>query len=271
MLQVIFARHCTPHSSSSHSSAIPFARGLVTQNLPKKVWLQDTKALDAVRKEAEGLRSNNTWSDESATLVSELRSTARRAGRTIKIAELLTLCGIKHYELSPECHKYKGRIVYRGDYITDESHNIVLFEETATTPTALTALNLTLWFGCLERHTITCSDAVQAFLQAPLSDETWAILPWELWTPSMKEKFPATARIAVKLLKSLYGHPLAGKLWQDHLATALAALGGVEVAEHPSNWLFHLDGHVLLLNIYVDDLTLAGHASLHEPILAAAS
>ena len=253
-----------PSQFFKSSSTIPFTRGLVTQNLPKKVWLQDTKALDAVRKEAEGLRSNNTWSDESATLVSELRSTARRAGRTIKIAELLTLCGIKHYELSPECHKYKGRIVYRGDYITDESHNIVLFEETATTPTALTALNLTLWFGCLKRHTITCSDAVQAFLQAPLSDETWAILPWELWTPSMKEKFPATARIAVKLLKSLYGHPLAGKLWQDHLATALAALGGVEVAEHPSNWLFHLDGHVLLLNIYVDDLTLAGHASLHN-------
>ena len=253
-----------PSQFFKSSSTIPFARGLVTQNLPKKVWLQDTKALDAVRKEAEGLRSNNTWSDGSATLVSELRSTARQAGRTIKIAELLTLCGIKHYELSPECHKYKGRIVYRGDYITDESHNIVLFEETATTPTALTALNLTLWFGCLKHHTITCSDAVQAFLQAPLSDETWAILPWELWTPSMREKFPATARIAVKLLKSLYGHPLAGKLWQEHLATALAALGGVEVAEHPSNWLFRLDGHVLLLNIYVDDLTLAGHASLHS-------
>ena len=80
----------------------------------------------------------------------------------------------------------------------------------------------------------------------------------------MREKFPATARIAVKLLKSLYGHPLAGKLWQDHLATALAALGGVEVTEHPSNWLFRIDGHVLVLNIYVDDLTLAGHASLHS-------
>ena len=263
MLQVI-CEALYPSRFFKRNSAIPFARGLVTQNLPKKVWLQDTKALDAVRKEAEGLRSNNTWSDESATLVSELRSNARRAGRTIKIAELLTLCGIKHYELSPECHKYKGRIVYRGDYITDESHNIVLFEETATTPTALTALNLTLWFGCLKKHTTTCSDAVQAFLQAPLSEETWAILPWELWTPSMREKFPATAKIAVKLLKSLYGHPLAGRLWQDHLAAALEALGGVEVAEHPSNWLFRLDGHVLILNIYVDDLTLAGHASLHS-------
>ena len=223
--------------------------GIVTQNLPKKVWLQNDKALDAVRKEAEGLRSNATWSDESATLVSELRSDARKSGRTIKIAKLLTLCGIKHYELAPEFHKYKGRIVYRGDYITDESHNIVFFEETATTPTALTALNLTLWFGCLKEHTITCSDAVQAFLQVPLPEETWAILPYELWTPSIRKKFPATAKVAVRLLKSLYGHPLAGRLWQEHLPAALTALGGVEVAEHPSNWLFRLEGQVMVLNI----------------------
>ena len=252
-----------PSQFFKHSSTIPFAHGLVTQNLPKKVWLQGDKALDAVRKAAEGLRSNTAWSDESATLVSELRSNARKSGRTIKIAELLTLCGIKHYELAPEFHKYKGRIVYRGDYITDESHNIVFFEETATTPTALTALNLTLWFGCLKEHTITCSDAVQAFLQAPLPEETWAILPYELWTPSIREKFPATAKVAVRLLKSLYGHPLAGRLWQEHLSAALTALGGVEVAEHPSNWLFRLEGQVMVLNIYVDDLTLAGAAKLH--------
>ena len=154
----------------------------------------------------------------------------------------------------------QGRIVYRGDYITDESHNIVFFEETATTPTALTALNLTLWFGCLKEHTITCSDAVQAFLQAPLPEETWAILPYELWTPSIHEKFPATAKVAVRLLK---GHALAGRLWQEHLSAALTALGGVEVAAHPSNWLFRLEGQVMVLNIYVDDLTLAGAAKLH--------
>ena len=247
-----------PSQFFKHSSTIPFAHGLVTQNLPKKVWLQDGNSLDAVRKEAEGLRFNTTWSDKSATLVSELRSNARKSGRTIKIAELLTLCGIKHYELAPEFHRYKGRIVYRGDYITDESHNIVFFEETATTPTALTALNLTLWFGCLKEHTITRSDAVQAFLQAPLPEETWAILP-----SSIREKFPATAKVAVRLLKSLYGHPLAGRLWQEHLSAALTALGAVEVAEHPSNWLFRLEGQVMVLNIYVDDLTLAGAAKLH--------
>ena len=78
----------------------------------------------------------------------------------------------------------------------------------------------------------------------------------------MRKKFPATAKIAVRLLKSLYGHPLAGRLWQEHLSAALTALGGVEVAEHPSNWLFRLEGQVMVLNIYVDDLTLAGAAKL---------
>ena len=38
---------------------------------------------------------------------------------------------------------------------------------TATTPTALVALNLAL-FGSCENNTTSLSDAVQAFLQAPM-------------------------------------------------------------------------------------------------------
>ena len=48
------------------------------------------------------------------------------------------------------------------------------------------------------------------------------------------------------------------------LGNRLTALGGVEVAEHPSNWMFRVDGHVLVLNIYVDNLTLAGPSNLHS-------
>ena len=48
----------------------------------------------------------------------------------IKIAEVLTLCGIKHHEMSAEHHRYKGRIVYRGDAIRDERHQYVLLEDT---------------------------------------------------------------------------------------------------------------------------------------------
>ena len=40
-------------------------------------------------------------------------------------------------------------------------------------------------------------------------------------------------------------------------------LGGVESELYPSNWFFRRNGHTLLLNIYVDDLTLCGRSHLH--------
>ena len=65
-------------------------------------------------------------------------------------------------------------------------------------------------------------------------------------------------------MKSLYRHPLAGKLWQSYLSERLAKLGGVESELYPSNWFFRRNGHTLLLNIYVDDLSLCGRSHLHD-------
>ena len=56
--------------------------------------------------------------------------------------------------------------MYGGDKILDSDNNLLLFEETATTPTALIALNIAIWYACLEDHTATNGDAVQAFLQS---------------------------------------------------------------------------------------------------------
>jgi hypothetical protein len=73
----------------------------VTLNLSRSAWLQDEKGVQAVLKEAQGLRDNGTWDDDSVIPVTELRRNARQKGEKIKIAEVLTLCGIKHHEMSP--------------------------------------------------------------------------------------------------------------------------------------------------------------------------
>eukprot|EP00435_Cladocopium_sp_Y103_P056347 s1336_g19.t1 len=188
--------------------ALDSASALVTLNLSRSAWLQDEKGVQAVLKEAQGLRDNGTWDDESVIPVTELRRKARQKGEKMKIAEVLTLCGIKHHEMSPEHHRYKGRIVYRGDAIRDEHHQYVLFEDTATTPTALAALNLTLWFGCMT--TLYCADCIQAYLHCDLDDKTWVILPYELWLDAWKQKYDKDTKLAVRLIRSLYGHPQAG-------------------------------------------------------------
>ena len=237
---------------------------LVTKNLSKSEWLKDAQGVSSVQKEAEGLRNNQTWDDESVRPLWQLRKESRETGQKIKIAELLTLCGIKHFELGPQHHKYKGRIVYRGDYITDASGNQVFFDDTATTPTGLVGLGVTLFYGLRPGHATSCSDAVQAYLQALIGDGTWVVIPPELWLPSWHDKYPPGTKLVVRLLKSLYGHPESGRRWQQFLERHLRELGGKECPEYPSNWLFHLNGKTLILNIYVDDLTLSGPAELHQ-------
>ena len=60
---------------------------------------------------------------------------------------------------------------------------------------------------------------IQAFLQSELddSDLTYVIIPVELWLDEWHTRFDPGTRLAVRLKKSLYGHPKAGRWWQDHL------------------------------------------------------
>ena len=130
----------------------------MTLNVPRKVWLQDLNGLEAVQKEAAGLRANCTWDDSSVRLVSDLRSQAKRDQVPIKLAELVTIVGIKHYELSPDQWKCKGDAY--------NNINILVFTETASTPASIIALNVALWYACLAEHCASCADAIQAFLQS---------------------------------------------------------------------------------------------------------
>lgn len=242
----------------------------VTKSLTKKEWANDPRALEALKQEAAGLRSNATWDDDTVAPLYQIRNWARSVGAHIKVAELLTLVGIKHHELEPSKWKWKGRIVYRGDQVRDQDNNLLLFDQTATTPTSLIALNAALWYACRKGHTASCSDAIQAFLQSKLDDNdfTFVIIPVELWLEAWRSKFDPTTKLAVRLKKSLYGHPKAGLWWQQHLDRRLKNLGAQEMPMFPSNylipWKVGSETATLLLNVYVDDLTLCGDERCHS-------
>ena len=176
IVESLYPKKFFNHVPSMTSSA------LVTKSLKKSEWTSNPEALAAVKKEAEGLRKNNTWDDHSVTTLSNLKYQSKVSGNKVKIANLLTLCGVKHWEQDISCHKYKGRIVYRGDDIRDAEGTQVVFDpiETSANPTALIALNLTLFFGMMKGNTLSLADAVQVFLQAPLLEETWVVLGEEL-------------------------------------------------------------------------------------------
>lgn len=104
---------------------------------------------------------------------------------------------------------------------------------------------------------MSCADCAQS-LQSPLDDQTWVSLPVEVWLDEWFQRFGKETKLAVQLAKSLYGHPLAGKLWQEFLEREVLALGGAPLEAYPSNYMFRWRSVTLILNIYVDDLTLAG-------------
>ena len=238
---------------------------LVTKNLARSEWLKDQKGLEAVEAEGVGLRSNSTWDDDTVRPLWQLKKECRASGRRVQIAELLTLCGVKHFELHPSQHKYKGRIVFRGDQVRDADGNPILFgsEETATTPTGLVGLAACLFFGLRPGNGTSIADAIQAYLQAAIGNETWVLIPWELWLPSWRQLYPAETRLVVQLRKSLYGHPESGRRWQNHLWEQLRKIGGRESPAYPSTWIFGTGPQTLVLNVYVDDLTLSGPVELH--------
>ena len=154
-----------PNKFYSSVPSVQHGSAFVTLNLSRSQWLNDERGVQAVQKEADGLRANETWNDETVDTLQNWKTWARNSNIKIHVADLLTLCGIKHFELGPSQWKYKGRVVYRGDRIRDTDGNVILFQEIATSPTAIIALQIALWYGLLADHIVTCSDAVQAFLQ----------------------------------------------------------------------------------------------------------
>ena len=128
--------------------------------------------------------------------------------------------------------------------------SFVMHGKTATTPTSPVALNVAPWFASLPNHSASCADAVQAFLQSTLDDdeETWVVLPQELWLPQWHNRFSETDRICVRLRRSLYGHPKAGRWWQNRLHQRLQDIGAEKIPQYPSNYLipWEQDGYIVV-------------------------
>ena len=61
--------------------------------------------------------------------------------------------------------------------------------------------------------------------------------------------------LVVPLERNLFGHPLAGPLWERHFEEALLELGWVEVPNWECMFVHRKQG--LFLSVYVDDIKMA--------------
>ena len=105
--------------------------------MPQAVKIPDAKA--AVEKEWEKLNKIPAWQLTKVRNQSEVIAGARNTGHTVHFASQMDLCHLKNSELEPQFQKYKGRIVFRGDIVKNDSGSYAVFTEQGSSASQMTA------------------------------------------------------------------------------------------------------------------------------------
>jgi len=184
----------------------------------------------------------------------------------------MDLCSIKHAELGEEWRNYKGRVVFRGDYITDEHGMFAVFTEQGASASHIEAANILDAVARLPGNDGEDADAVGAYTQLTMREaykllgthtpyiETFVTLPKDRQPPSWSNIVDPVCIMD----GNLYGHPIAGLLWEIH-SHALVKKAGFSPIPSWECLFVHREKQ-LFLSIYVDDFKLAGKKENIKPM-----
>ena len=146
----------------------------------------------------------------------------------------------------------------------DDSGSYAVFTEQGSSASQMTAAKVMDIISRLPGCAGRAADAVSAYTQVKMEDapklmkipksecpDIWILLPRHKWPKS----WSSMEDPVVPLERNLYGHPLAGLLWERQFENILLMYGWEKV----SNWecLFVHREQGLFLSVYVDDLKLA--------------
>ena len=71
----------------------------------------------------------SAWNLTKVKSKKEVIDEARTSGATVHFASLMDICHLKNAELDAKRQKYKGRVVFRGDIVKDDSGSYAVFTE----------------------------------------------------------------------------------------------------------------------------------------------
>ena len=142
---------CPPRSGSDIERDDPGDElpAAVTRQLPRSEVLSRPEALEAIRKEMDGVASMGTWEWDSVEEEQTVKKKALDRGETIHLADLLAICSEKHIELEESYRQLKGRVCFRGDAARTESGNIALYQTFSASPASIVAANAIICLVCL--------------------------------------------------------------------------------------------------------------------------
>ena len=190
---------------------------------------------------------------------------AQKNNNKVHFASLRDLCHLKNLELEPQFQKYKERVVLRGDLVKDDPGAYAVFAEQGSSASQMTAAKVMDVVARLLDCDGQAADAISAYTQVKMEDaqkkllntpksecpDIWIRLPKHKWTKSWEY----IEDPVVPLERNLYGHPLAGLLWERQVEKALMELGWVKVP----NWecFFVHRKQKLFPSVCVDDIKMA--------------
>ena len=146
----------------------------------------------------------------------------------------MDLCHLKRSELSENLQTYKGRVVFRGGAVKDESGFYAVFTEQGASASQMAAAKFLDAIARMPGMKGEASDAVSAYTQVFMAEAPRLLkLPGtecpDTWISLPRERRPASwdniKDPVVPLECNLYGHPLAGLLRERKMEEILFSEG----------------------------------------------
>ena len=221
----------------------------------------------------EKLEKFSAWNLTKVRSKKDVIDEARTSGATVHFASLMDICHLKNAELEAKHQKYKGRIVLRGDIVKDDSGSYAVFTEQRSSASQMTAAKIMDIISRLPGCDGQAADAVSAKTQVKMEDahkllkipksecpDIWIRLPRHKWPKS----WSSIEDRVVPLERNLYGHPLAGLLWERQFEKILLKHGWEKIPNCECVFVHREKG--LFLSVYVDDIKLAGKKQNLDPM-----
>jgi len=254
---------------------------MVHTPIPMPKAMKIPKAKEAVDKEWNKLISRDSWDYTSVVSKSELKKQAQSQGFKVHFGSLMDLCHEKGSELIPALRRYKGRVVFRGDMIRDETGSFAVFTEQSASASHMAAAKFLDAIARLPGCDGENDDAIGAYTQILFKDamkllgvgddefiETYISLPRERWPtdPELRKKWESIPDPVCILRRNLYGHPIAGLLWEKYCEKVVKEAGFKPIP----GWecLYVHKQQQLFMSIYVDDFKMSGKKENLAPMWA---
>ena len=212
----------------------------VARPVNRKEVASNPAARKACKSEWDRLRARGAWFEDRKSVREwkSIAAEARQNEETVHVGRLFCICVEKGSEFKPDDprRKFKGRVVFQGNHVRDQSWDYAVFQELSSCPAAMEASRSCDAYGTMPGHDAMQADAEQAYIQAKLSGtRTWVELPREEWPQDWIDR--GLIRPVCPLELALYGHPDSGGHWEAHCEGHLASVGFERIPDwHSTFW-----------------------------------